>query len=407
MPDRQHRSARVVPTAVAGLGHRWEGAATADPETGRIDRFLIAERPTTPCIIIDLDRVRTRYRTLCALFPSAGVYYAVKANPAAEIVGALASLGAAFDLASAGEIDRCRSLGIAAERLSFGNTIKREAEIARAHAEGIDLFAFDSPAELEKLARAAPGARVFCRMLVHGHGAEWPLTRKFGCDRRTAIELLVRARQLGLRPVGASFHVGSQQTDPGQWRLAIAHAAEIFRGCARQGVALELLNLGGGLPAQYRTPVPDLPIYAETIEAALVEQFSGARPQILIEPGRCLVGDAGILRAEVLLIARRRSHPDRRWVYLDAGRYNGLSESLGERIQYRLRTPHADGPGEAVILAGPTCDSTDILYERAGYELPLELSIGDPVDFLSAGAYTASYASVEFNGFPPIRTYCL
>jgi len=404
MPDIQRQGPRTTPTSVGGGP---EDQATAGSGADRIDQFLSAERPATPCVVIDLDRVRARYRTLRALFPAAQIYYAVKANPAAEIVAALASMDAAFDLASSGEIDRCRGLGVTAERLSFGNTVKREADIARAHADGIDLFAFDSAAELDKLARAAPGARVFCRMLVQGRGAEWPLTRKFGCDRRTAIDLLVRAKQSGLSPVGVSFHVGSQQTDPGRWRTAIAHAAEIFRGCARQGLALDLLNLGGGLPAQYRTPVPGLPIYAETIEATLRERFGGARPRILIEPGRCLVGDAGVLRAEVLLIARRRSQPDRRWVYLDAGRYNGLPESLGERIQYRLRAPHTHEPGEPVILAGPTCDSTDILYGKAGYERPRDLAIGDPVDFLSAGAYTASYASVEFNGFPPIKTYCI
>jgi ornithine decarboxylase len=331
----------------------------------------------------------------------------VKANPAPEVIAVLGALGANFDLASDGEIARCRSLGLPARRLSFGNTIKRETEIGRAHADGIDLFALDSTAELEKLARAAPGARVFCRMLVAGHGAEWPLTRKFGCDRHTAAELLLRARVLGLRPVGVSFHVGSQQTDPRSWSIAITHAAEIFRRCSRGGVTLDLLNLGGGLPARYHTPIPALSTYAEVIEAALNREFGDARPQILLEPGRYLVGDAGLLRASVLLIAERPYHGGERWVYLDAGRYNGLPETLDERIAYRLRTPHADSPFGRVVLAGPTCDSTDILYEKSGYELPLALAIGDPVDFLSAGAYTASYASVEFNGFPPLRTYCI
>lgn len=373
----------------------------------RIDAFLASESPPTPCIVMDLQRVGERYRALQAMFPAMSIYYAVKANPATEVIATLAALGANFDLASEGEIARCRGMGLPANRFSFGNTIKREAEIGRAHACGIDLFAFDSAAEVEKLARAAPGARVFCRMLVGGHGAEWPLTRKFGCDRRTAAELLLHASRLGLRPAGVSFHVGSQQTEPQRWSSAIAHAAEIFRHCSRQGVALELLNLGGGLPARYRTPVPDLSVYAEAIEAALGRDFGRARPQILLEPGRHLVGDAGLLRATVLLISERPYHGGERWVYLDAGRYNGLPETLDERIAYRLRTPRDGDRCGRVVLAGPTCDSTDILYEKSGYELPLALGIGDPVDFLSAGAYTASYASVEFNGFPPIRTYCI
>jgi len=373
----------------------------------KIDRFLAAQRPNSPCIVIDLDIVREKYSELRALFPDASIFYAVKANPIAEVLTTLASLGAKFDLASEGEIDRCRSLGIAADRFSFGNTVKRETEIARAHRNGVNRFAFDSIAEVEKIALAAPGAQVFCRMLVGSKGAEWPLTRKFGCDADMAVDLLIHARSLGLRPEGVSFHVGSQQTDPAQWQAAIGAAAGIFHTCAGRGLNLAFLNVGGGLPARYRTPIPPLAVYAEVIEAALREHFAAARPEIFVEPGRYLVGDAGVLRAEVLLIAKKSRRAERRWVYLDAGRYNGLAETERERIHYRIRTPHDDTRRGPVVLAGPTCDSTDIIYEHAGYELPLDLAVGDKIDFLSAGAYTASYASVEFNGFAPIRTYCI
>jgi ornithine decarboxylase len=373
----------------------------------RIDRFLAVERPALPCIVVDLDIVRARYMALHKQFPAASIFYAVKANPAPHIIAALADLGANFDLASPGEIERCRALGISTAHLSYGNTIKHERDIAAAYAAGIDLFAFDTAPELLKLSRAAPGGRVFCRLLVRNQGAEWPLTHKFGCDQHTAIDLLLRARALGLRPVGVSFHVGSQQTDPRQWIAPIGQAAEIFRACARDGVDLSLLNLGGGLPATYRTPIPDLAIYAETIETALAAEFGAARPHILVEPGRYLVGDAGRMRAGVVLVAERPHPGGPRWVYLDVGRYNGLAETQGEAIRYRLRTSRDGGATGRVILAGPSCDSTDIIYERTHYELPLDLVAGDWVDFLSAGAYTASYASVEFNGFPPIRTHCI
>lgn len=373
----------------------------------RIDRFLEQHSPVTPCVIIDLEAVRRQHRELRGLLPSARIYYAVKANPAEPVLAALADLNIGFDLASTGEIDRCLALGIDAERFCFGNTIKREADIVRAHSFGMDLYAFDSLAELDKLARAAPGARVFCRISVHGRGADWPLTRKFGCSPHLASEFLVRARALGLRPVGVSFHVGSQQTDPGQWDMAIGHAASVFRTCERQGVRLELLNVGGGLPSHYRTPVPPLARYTEAITSAVCRHFAGSAPELMIEPGRYMVGDAGILRSRVLLIARHGNHDQRRWVYLDAGRYNGLAETQGERICYRIRTPRDGGAIEPVILAGPTCDSTDIIYDRANYALPVDLAIGDEIDFLGAGAYTASYASVEFNGFAPLATHCI
>ena len=386
------------------MSHSTDPASAA---AARIDAFLAQHAPPTPCVVVDLETVRQRCRELREVLPQARIYYAVKANPAAEVIKALAGLDIGFDLASTGEIDRCVALGIGADRLCFGNTIKREREIAWAHAVGVDLYAFDSAAELDKLVRAAPGARVFCRLSVHGRGAEWPLTRKFGCAPRMAGELLVRAKALGMQPIGVSFHVGSQQTDPAQWSIAIGHAAGIFRSCARQGVELGMLNVGGGLPAQYRIPVPPLAQYIDTITTAVAREFGGSPPQLMIEPGRYMVGDAGILRSQVLLIAHHGNHDSRRWVYLDAGRYNGLAETQGESIRYPIRTPHDGGAREPVILAGPTCDSTDIIYDRANYALPLDLAIGDAVDFLSAGAYTASYASVEFNGFIPLATHCI
>jgi ornithine decarboxylase len=377
------------------------------PPTADSGRPTLSPEPGTPYIVIDLNVVRQRYAALRRLLPEASIYYAVKANPAAPVVAALAALGANFDIASEGELTRCREAGISTDRLSFGNTIKREREIADATASGIDLFAFDSSAELDKLARRAPGARVFCRLLIENHGAEWPLSRKFGCDAHVASDLLIEARESGLRPIGVSFHVGSQQTDPLQWPAAIAHAAWIFRACAHRGLNLELLNLGGGLPAQYRTPVPPLEDYIDAIEAGLKLEFGASRPRLLIEPGRYLVGDAGTLHAEVLLISRKSPQEHERWVYLDAGRFNGLPETEDERIHYRIRTPRDGGASGPVILAGPTCDSSDILYRRHPYELPLDLEVGDHIEFLSAGAYTASYAAVEFNGFAPIRTYCV
>lgn len=375
--------------------------------SAKIDRWLAAADATTPCIVVDLDSVREQYRKLAENFPFAEIFYAVKANPAPEILASLAGLGAGFDLASDGEIERCFSLGIPASRLSFGNTIKRQHDVEGAYARGVRLFAFDSEGELDKIARAAPGSPVFCRLAVPGRGAEWPLTRKFGCHPEMATALLLRAKELGVRPVGVSFHVGSQQTEPEAWHDAIGMAQTVFIACSRRGLTLDLLNLGGGLPAHYRTKVPPLACYAEMIDTALRVNFGLSRPRTIIEPGRYMVGDAGLLRARVLLVARKSRHARHRWVYVDAGRYNGLPETLGERIHYRLRTTRDGAALGPVILAGPTCDSTDILYERADYELPLDLAIGDSIDFLSAGAYTASYASVEFNGFAPIRTYCI
>ena len=375
--------------------------------TERINRFLVENRPETPCLVVDLDVIAEAYDLLRWYLPLARVYYAVKANPAPQIVAMLERKGANFDVASPGEIELCLNNGIAADRLSFGNTIKKEKDIAFAHQVGLRLFAFDSAPELDKLARAAPGARVFCRILVACDGAEWPLSRKFGCAPEMAVELLRRARDLGLDPYGVSFHVGSQQTDLGQWDGAVGSAAQMFSLLAEADIELRMVNIGGGFPAHYRSDVPAIDGYARAVMAAITRHFGNQLPEILIEPGRSLVGDAGIIQTEVVLISEKGCGDSRRWVYLDVGKFNGLAETMDESIKYRFATPGRSGVSGPVILAGPTCDSADILYERTEYRLPLGLEVGDKVEILSTGAYTASYASVGFNGFSPIRTYCI
>ncbi|HKM71700.1 MAG TPA: type III PLP-dependent enzyme [Stellaceae bacterium] len=375
--------------------------------TERITRFLAENRPETPCLVVDLDVIAEAYDLLRWYLPLARVYYAVKANPAPQIVAMLERKGANFDVASRGEIELCLANGVSADRLSFGNTIKKEKDISFAHRAGLRLFAFDSAFELAKLARAAPGARVFCRILVSCEGADWPLSRKFGCAPEMAVELLRQARDLGLDPYGVSFHVGSQQTDLGQWDGAIGSAARMFSLLAAADIELRMVNIGGGFPAHYCGDVPAIDGYARAVMAAITKHFGNRLPEIIIEPGRSLVGDAGIIQSEVVLIAEKGGDDDRRWVYLDVGKFNGLAETMDESIKYRIATPGRGGAAGLVVLAGPTCDSADILYERTEYRLPLGLAIGDKVEILATGAYTASYASVGFNGFSPIRTYCI
>lgn len=372
----------------------------------KIARFLSDNSPETPCLVVDLDVIAGAYDLLCRYLSVASVYYAVKANPAPEIVAMLAQKGSNFDVASRAEIALCLGNGATADRLSFGNTIKKEKDIAFAYQAGVRLFAFDSVAELEKLARQAPGARVFCRILVSCEGADWPLSRKFGCTPEMAVTLLHRARDLGLDPYGVSFHVGSQQTDLGQWDKAVGAVARMFTLLAETDINLRMVNIGGGFPAQYRGGIASIERYAQAVTDALTRHFGNRLPEIIVEPGRSLVGDAGVIQSEVVLIADK-GDGDKRWVYLDVGKFNGLAETMDESIKYRIEAPARSGPPSPVIIAGPTCDSADILYERTEYRLPGDLAVGDKVEILSTGAYTASYASVGFNGFPPLRTYCI
>jgi ornithine decarboxylase len=373
----------------------------------KIARFLSEHAPETPCLVVDLDAIAEAYELLTRYLSAASVYYAVKANPAPEIVAMLVRKGSNFDVASPAEIGLCLGNGATPDRLSYGNTIKKEKDIAFAYAQGVRLFALDSAAELEKLARQAPGARVFCRILVSCEGADWPLSRKFGCAPEMAVTLLHRARDLGLDPYGVSFHVGSQQTDLSQWNRAVGAVARMFTLLAETDINLRMVNIGGGFPARYRGEVAGIEAYARAVTDALTRHFGNRLPEIIVEPGRSLVGDAGAIHSEVVLISDKGDGGGKRWVYLDVGKFNGLAETMGEAIKYRIEAPGRSGPPVPVILAGPTCDSADILYEQTEYCLPADLEVGDKVAILSAGAYTASYASVGFNGFPPLRTYCI
>lgn len=371
----------------------------------KIQSSLMSESLETPFLIMDLDAIAENYLTLRRLMPQAQVYYAMKANPAPEILKLLVGLGANFDAASIFEICQCIAAGAAPENISYGNTIKKAKDIASAYKLGVRLFAFDSLSELEKIANYAPGSKVYCRLLINNEGAEWPLSKKFGCDTDMAFDLILHSRRLGLEPYGVSFHVGSQQKDPTQWDKAICTAASLFSALKQAGVNLQMVNLGGGFPGKYKAKNVSIETYINNITTAMHRYFGDKLPEMMLEPGRSLVADAGMMQCEVVLISQKSYTDDKRWIYIDAGIYNGLAETMGECIKYQIRTPHDGTEVEPIILAGPTCDSADILYERANYQLPVNLKVGDRIEILSAGAYTSSCSTVGFNGFPPLKTY--
>jgi ornithine decarboxylase len=373
----------------------------------RIADFIATHELPSPCLVIDVDVVEHNYITMTRALPLSTVYYAVKANPSEEVIARLAQLGSNFDVASPGEITLCLKVGVSPSRLSYGNTIKKQADIAFAYTQGVRMFAFDSESELIKIANSAPGSKVYCRILVESEGAEWPLSRKFGCAPEMALDLLVKAQALGLDPYGISFHVGSQQTNLSQWDAAIGRAAALFERAAELGVELRMLNMGGGFPSRYRAGVRPVDEYADAVKQAMVRHFGAKLPEMIMEPGRSLVGDAGVIQAEVVLISKKSADEDKRWVYLDIGKFSGLAETMDEAIKYRVLTPHDGGETGPVVLAGPTCDSADILYEKTHYELPLDLKIGDKVLILATGAYTTTYSAVSFNGFEPLEAVCI
>ncbi len=376
------------------LDHRLRETTAPRPRT-------VPPTEETPFLRLDPRVVTHRLTALSAALPGVGVHYAVKANPHPDVLRALVLAGSGFDVASPAEVSACLDAGARPDQLLYSNPVKRRSDLTAAYELGVRLYVVDSMPEMLKVVDEAPGSSVLCRLLTTGAGADWPLSRKFGCTADSCLEILTAAASLGLDAAGVAFHVGSQQRDPESWRQPIAAAGEIFRRLRARGISPWLIDLGGGFPAGHEGTHPELETYGDVLRTQLHRTFGETSPRVVIEPGRGLVADAGVLYSTVVAVCWRGG---RRWVYLDVGVFTGLVETLEEAIRYRINTDHDGMPDGPAVLAGPTCDSADVLYEREPVRLPLALKEGDSVRLLSAGAYTTCYSTVGFNGFPPLPT---
>ncbi|WP_081683114.1 type III PLP-dependent enzyme [Marmoricola sp. URHB0036] len=368
----------------------------------------VAPSRTTPYLELDVLAAVRHFVDLAAALPGTAVHYAVKANPHPQLLRELAAVGCRFDVASPVEVRAALAAGATPDDLVYSNPVKRRDHVVEAAALGVRLFVVDSLDEVDKVAEAAPGSRVLCRLLTSGEGSDWPLSRKYGCSTYEAVEVLTLADQLGLEAAGVSFHVGSQQRDPEAWAGPIAASARVFELLRTRGIFPTVLDLGGGFPASHEEGCRPVSSYGEAIDRHLRHSFGEDRPETLVEPGRGIVGDAGTLVASVIGVIDRGGV---RWVYLDAGVFTGLVETLEEAIRYRITTSAEEAAEGAAtrpcVLAGPTCDSADVLYQDRMVDLPVSLCEGDEVRLLSSGAYTSCYSTVGFNGFAPLPTFLL
>jgi ornithine decarboxylase len=361
---------------------------------------LDALRLEAPFLALDLDVVARAYAAVCRALPQIPLHYAVKCNPEPALLARLHALGAGFEVASLAELKVLAALGVDPRGVLYSNPVKPPAHIAGAHALGLDRFAADSRCELEKLADGAPGSRVYVRLDAADPASRVPLAGKFGVDPATAVALLAEARSLGLVAHGLTFHVGSQTLDPGAYRRAIELAGAVLRAARAQGLRLELLDIGGGLPARYMEPVPPIGAYGRAIAGALARLPYPI--EVVAEPGRALVAEAGVLATTVIGIADRGG---RRWVHLDVGAFNGMMESLETRRQLIFPLGWSSRGRRRLVpsaVTGPTCDSEDTMF--LDVPLPDDLRPGDRLYIQSAGAYTTAYAS-RFNGFEIPRTH--
>lgn len=362
---------------------------------------LLPRTGDTPRLDLDVCAAVAAFARLAASLPGTAVHYAVKANPHPVLLRSLHQAGCRFDVASPAEVRAALGAGARPETLVYPNPVKKRADIAEAVALGVSLFVVDSPQETRKVAETAPGSSVLCRLVTSGAGSDWPLSRKYGVSTAEALEILLLAAHLGLAPAGISFHVGSQQRDPGAWATPVAASARVFADLRDHGLRPRLLDLGVGFPARLAGDEPAVTAYGAAIRAALASSFGSEIPETLVEPGRGIVGDAGTVVTTVIEVIDRGGT---RWVFLDCGVFTGLVETLEEAIRYPLRTAKDGGPVGPCVVSGPTCDSADVLYQNEPRMLPLDLAEGDEVRIDCAGAYSTCYSTVGFNGFDPLPT---
>jgi ornithine decarboxylase len=355
----------------------------------------LAARHGTPLLVIDCTVIRRQYRSLAAALPGVGLCYALKPLPCAEVVATLRDLGASFDVATSGEIDLVVSQGVATSRCIHTHPIKRDADIARALRFGIRTFVADNPDELRKFARYGRRAELLIRVSFRNPAAVVDLSRKFGCEPAAVRTLLALARELGVTVRGLSFHVGSQVADAAKYVEAIDACREILEEARRDGYdSLDTLDIGGGFPVAYGGRLPSIREFCRPIRRELRSLPRGTR--VIAEPGRFIAGPAGTCIASVVGRAQRER---RWWYYLDDGLYGSFSGQLYDHALYPIDCLGRSGARHPSVLAGPTCDSIDVIRE----DIPLpELEVGDLLVGRVMGAYTSATAT-DFNFIPRAR----
>jgi ornithine decarboxylase len=351
----------------------------------------LVKRYGSPLFVIDTARIRAQYRRLAGALPQVDLYYALKPLPHAAVIQALQEEGAFFDLATNGEIDLVRRSGVPPKRCVHTHPIKRDSDIRNALAYGLDTFVVDNPDELRKFVKYRGRVSLLVRVSFRSTNAVCDLSKKFGCSPDAVAGLLDLAAELRIKIEGLSFHVGSQALDPGMFVHAINVCRELMDVALQNGHRLGILDIGGGFPVGYAgQPVP-IEEYCAPIRRALGELAPGVR--VIAEPGRYIAAPAGIAVSSVM---GRSLRDGRWWYYLDDGMYGSYSGQMYDHAKYPVEALAAPGETHPSVLAGPTCDSIDIISEAV--TLP-ELTVGDLIVGREMGAYTWASAS-DFNFFP-------
>ncbi len=361
-----------------------------DPfESAHIERLV--KQYGSPLLIVDCERARAQYRKLAKALPGVDLHYALKPLPHPAVVRSILALGGWLDLATTGEVQLAHKLGADPARCIHTHPIKRDIDIRNALAAGVKVFVADNPDEVRKFRRYRDQAELLLRVSFRSPGVVSDLSRKFGCDPQDALELARLAASIGVRLRGLSFHVGSQAPDARMHVQAIGVCAELLAAMRREKLGpLDTLDIGGGFPIDYLSEVTTIGRFCAPIRKALAQL--PARVRIIAEPGRYIAGPSAIAVSSVMGRAQRAG---KWWYYLDDGVYGSYSGQVFDHGRYPLRALRT-GRLQPSVLAGPTCDSIDVVAE----DVPLpRLREGDLIVGAAMGAYTWASAS-EFNFFP-------
>jgi ornithine decarboxylase len=346
----------------------------------------------SPLLILDCERVRVQYRKLRKALPGVDLHYALKPMPHPSVVNTIVAEGGYLDLATTGEVHLVERLGVAPERCIHTHPIKREQDIVNAIKFGVRTFVADNPDEVHKFARHTADAELLLRVSFRSPGAVCDLSRKFGCDPEDLLALARLAADLGVGVRGLSFHVGSQAMDSAKHVEALQACTKLMAAARKEKLGMfDTLDIGGGFPIDYAQPVQDISRFCAPLRSALAKLPK--RVRVIAEPGRFIVGPAVLGVASVMGRARREGHW---WYYLDDGLYGSYSGQLFDHARYPVETMRDSDERLPSVLAGPTCDSIDVIAENL--MLP-ELKAGDLIMGRAMGAYTWASAS-EFNFFP-------
>ncbi|MFT3907410.1 MAG: type III PLP-dependent enzyme [Steroidobacteraceae bacterium] len=352
----------------------------------------LVEEFGSPLLIVDCQRVRTQWRKLKKALPGVDLHYALKPLPHAAVVSTLIAEDGWFDLATSGEVQLVRDLGVDPRRCIHTHPIKREVDIRNALDYGVRIFVADNVDEVRKFKPFREHATLLLRVSFRSPGAVVDLSRKFGCDPEQAVELARLAASLGIDVQGFSFHVGSQAADALKHVEAIEVCAKLLAAARREKLGtLDTLDIGGGFPIEYLNHVPDIHKFCAPIRTALAKLPK--RIRVIAEPGRFVAGPCAMGVASVMGRAKREGHW---WYYLDDGLYGSYSGQMYDHARYPVESMKQGGDLLPSVLAGPTCDSIDVIAENL--MLP-ELKAGDLLIGRAMGAYTWASAS-EFNFFP-------